>query len=249
MPELDNTSVIIIILGGLGFIGSIVYGMIRNRRRAKQFVEHSAQFETEASARGWTVESSRKHGEQHLFKGRSGGIDWAMEVHRHTESRGESGSSDVTWTRWQTDAVSLPGEVIVLLAIEGLERLNRRPKPGESVKKAGGATKQILQYHIKGLLRDDRKTIDLAERAALLEAGSVALRQRFNLILASTEAAASRFLGADFEALLTGWPEKPRLKGVVFSEKGIFVELGMVTDMATLDILVQMGTALAKTTR
>lgn len=152
----------------------------------------------------------------------------------------------MTWTRWQTDAVRLPGEVIVLLAIEGLERLRRRPRPGESVMKAGGATKQILQLHIKGLLRDDHKAIDLAERAALLEVGSMALRQRFNLILASTEAAASRFLGADFEALLMGWPEQPRLSGLVFSEKGIFVELGMVTDMATLDILVQLGVALAK---
>lgn len=96
MPGPDNIRIIIVILGGLGVIGSIVYAMIRNRRRAEEFQDHAAEFETEARARGWTVESGGKRGEHHLFKGRGEGIAWTMEVHRHTESRESRGALGVS---------------------------------------------------------------------------------------------------------------------------------------------------------
>lgn len=194
-----------------------------------------------AASRGWTYE---KIGEsprltRYVFAGRtSGGVPWRIEgvVSR---SRSSSRSSDITYTRWFTDAISDPDDVVLI-----------GPHPGDvpPIFDFGGG--QLLGVMLRGMPEVEPGDAERLVAVEKVEVGTETLKGSYALF-ATGESAARNLLTGDVESRLIEWAmsekKADRLPMVLLWQHGLQIRLdkNRSADMNAMDRLTALGEALA----
>ena len=190
--------------------------------------------------------------------GTTSSVPWYIEVARH-----QGGKSFEGYTHWQTDAVRLSGEIVLLVSKAGktgslFTPYSRQPDNAQLLDIA--VNELFASYHVTSVMLlddpEDDKEYDRVKNAfdnvQQTQAGSAALREHY-FVIAHNETTARRFLDEDAGRILMELgsdkgsnTRKLQVMAVVYWDKGIqFIVEGQVNEVEKMEQLVQLGVALA----
>ncbi|HEX6086295.1 MAG TPA: hypothetical protein VF266_17325 [Thermoanaerobaculia bacterium] len=103
----------VLALFAAAFLAAMVYEWVQKPKREQAAREARERRASEVARRGWTLDVTTAHNSTiYVYSGTTGGVAWRCEMSSWT-SRGRSSQQKV-FTRWSTDAGSLPEGVFVI---------------------------------------------------------------------------------------------------------------------------------------
>lgn len=193
-----------------------------------------------AASRGWEADFSRPRPVAFALRGRTQEIPWEMAaMHGRGKTLGGTSATRSAGLYWTTEAVKLPGKVILIAPM---------PK-GKLIPKfspKGFVGSFIVPLILKNFLGPDAGDLSAVEPVELIPPG---LKENF-IVLSNDPAQAQSFLQGKAAGILLQWNEQPepRIKaGIVLWHKGLQVRFGeAIRDFHLLDQIVNFGTRLAQ---
>jgi hypothetical protein len=216
---------ILIMLGGTAAL--FLFRFLGRRRRDKVFAE-------EAAARGWRYESvgrsiSRPNSPGFRFSGVTGDrLAWTMETYfvPSNQSDMDSGGSPTYFTRWWSEAVSLPDRLVLI-------------GPHMPVVGLGGTLVRLFLRRIFGA--DADRLGGMSEARVACEA----FQERY-MVYAHSLDDARRLLGRGVEFALLDWPARRQLAiKLGGSELSILLPGLEITEIDQAEEIVGLGVRLA----
>lgn len=231
---MDQQQAMFVLLSGLSILLlliPLVLFFINRQRKQRQ----REQFALAALQRGWQFDADPPGDITHQFHGTTQGIPWHLELsYGRTSSSGSRSSVAQSSTRWLTDVARLPDNVVLFGP--------RMPKLPASLD-FGGLLPQLL---LKMAFGDDATRFASIQE---VDTGHDTLQHHYTVL--SDNAAIARQLAEAQESLLVDWAlqhqqHKDTVPVILFWYQGLHIKFsGSITDMPTLDRLVQFGSGLA----
>jgi hypothetical protein len=226
--------ILLIVVGGWVVIGGIVVIATTTQNR------RMAALAEEAASRGWTYERERQGRRTTVtLSGETEGVRWRIDA-VYVRSSSSSGSS-TSFTRWTTEAVTLPNEAVFV----GPPFLGKVP---DSFDMTNPLVKFGVRMTLRSLLEDNPGDLSVFDRIYMVRAGTDSFNERYS-VMATDEGQAREFVQA-VESPLLDWAlghKKNELPTSMYWGHGLLVKFNdRYLDMAHFDPIVQLGARLAE---